>query len=159
MADQLWVSLISMIGVVCTSVVAVVGGLFGARLHSRIGAVESTLTERLAGFTKHINDEGRDRRESIAQVEREQVEIKAIMQTSMSLEREARKELESRMERERRESEQRIISAIKEANDRQQEQIRTLFEKQDGTTGAVNNLAIKVSRLEGSLHPAAEKEA
>jgi len=145
----------ALLGSCVTAVLTVVGGFFNARLHSRLGAVETKVT----GFESRQDREVVARRESISLLERDQVESRARTEATLNSEREARRELETRMERDRQQSEARIMSAIHQNGARTEALSKELFDKLDHTNDKLGTLAVKFGELRGSIHPATQSEA
>lgn len=143
-----------------TGLVTVLGTFFGARVHNKIGALEATDKAQQA----RIETELRARRESISQLERDMIEAKARMDTTLASdkarteamlesERTARKELEARLERAMEATEHRVLAAITAQAQRGDETARVLFEKQEKVIDALSGMGREFSELRGRLHP------
>lgn len=143
-----------------TGLVTVLGTFFGARVHNKIGALEATDKAQEA----RIDTEGRARRESLSQLERDMVEAKARTEAMLASdkarteamlesERTARKELEARLERAMEASEHRVLQAITGHAQRGDETARILFDKQEKVIDALASMGREFSELKGRLHP------
>lgn len=159
-------AMMAYIGTGVSSFVALLGTIFGARVHTKIGSLEATDKAQ----EQRIETELRARRESISQLERDMVDAKARMETTLASdkartdamlesERAARKELEARLERAMEASEHRVLAAIDQHAIRGEATAKVLFEKQEKVVEALTVMGREFSELKGRLHPLEGKEA
>lgn len=142
--------LVPFFAAVATVISALVGALglyFGNAIHSRVGALEQGNKDQ----DTRIDGELRSRRETISQLERDQAMANARTEAMLASEREARKELESRMQNQARESEARIVSALREASGRWDTTAQTIFTKLEAISEKVGQQNTAIAQLKGEV--------
>lgn len=156
------VGLLSALG---TGILGIIALALGARVNHKLGGLE----EHDKSTDARLENELRARRETISQLERDMVEAKARMETTLAAdkarteamlesERAARKELEARLERAMEASEGRVLAAIAGHASRGEATAQVLFSQHEKVADALNALSKEFAQLKGRLQPLDGKE-